>query len=103
MPPTTAAAGISEPFDVLLNPHLLVETENETEAETEPGPSAIDRTHRNADWSDGAPAWLRDGDWWGRVRRAHGTSRRRMGRERHPTPVLHGLGSKENYLAEREG
>jgi hypothetical protein len=55
-------ARLSEPFDVLLDPHLLVETDTNPESETDPVGS-IDALHRNADWSDGAPGWLRDGAW----------------------------------------
>lgn len=78
-------AHLAEPFDLLLRPDLVVETEEQAEAlpsespeSTEP--SDLDLLHRDRDWADGAPAWLRDGQWWDRIsqwRRAEHNNRPR--------------------------
>lgn len=103
----TVTGELAEPFNILLNPHLLVETKDDpedrykaTEGAQIPSDEAIDPMHRDENWRDGIPAWLADGRWSPRT--CQTTNRRRPGRPRHTTattPVLHGLGSKQSYLA----
>ena len=104
-------AQLAEPFNVLLQPDLVVEMEERAEAS--PGfadealrPAEL-HPHRDQDWTDGTPSWLREGEWWDRISRFHRIKNNRPRRtgsaSAHSTPVLLGLGSKQSYLAEGVG
>ena len=106
-------AHLAEPFNILLHPHLVVETEEQVGERSAKGPELalavdIDPMHRDREWTNGAPTWLRDGQWWDRISRWHyfknaNRPRRTVSAEVHSTPVLLGLGSKQSYLAEGVG
>ena len=111
-------ARLKEPFQLLLHPQLLEERKDGSETETSEKPDTptseeagelvdINPHHRNQEWTDGVPTWLRTGHLWPHVEHAH--SRRleaAMSRPRQayrPRLFSFGLGSKEDYLAEGVG